>query len=85
MRKDDLELALKHYPNAKRILNAKASKLMKEKADKNKKDEKESKDVLFRSDSHTDKDPALLGAIRNIVAAKSLTNIFPQEEKEVSQ
>ena len=82
LRKYDLELALKHYPDAKRILNAKANKLMKEQAEKNKKDEEENEDVLFRSDSRKDKDPAILGAIRNIVAAKSMTNLCLKEEDD---
>ena len=84
LRKDDLELALKHYPEAKRILNAKANKLMKEQAEKNKVDEKTSKDedVLFRSGSPKDKDPALLGTIRNIVAAKSSSNLCPKEGED---
>ena len=85
LRKDDLESALKHYPDAKRILNAKANKLMKEKSEKNKKEEDESKEVLFRSSPRKGKDPALLGAIRNIVAAKSMTTSTthsPKDEEE---
>ena len=82
LRKDDLESALKHYPDAKKILNAKANKLMKEKSEKNKQQEKkleENKEVLFQSTSR--KEPALLGAIKNIVAAKSMTNLCPPEEE----
>ena len=85
LRKDDLELALKHYPEAKRILNAKANKLMKEQAEKNKVDEKTSDDVLFRSGSPKEKDPALLGTIRNIVAAKSTNNLCPKEGEDDSK
>ena len=35
LRKEDLEEALKHYPDAKRILNAKARRLMKENEERN--------------------------------------------------
>ena len=53
LRKEDLESTLEHYPVAKRILNAKTKKLMKEIAAKEKKEkpgkaEDEMENVMFR-------------------------------------
>ena len=43
LRKDDLEEALKHFPDAKRILNAKARRIMKENDERKAKDEDQQK------------------------------------------
>ena len=77
LRKEDLEETLKHYPDAKRILNAKARKLMKENDERNAKEGQEcrSRDkVLFRHSPR--KDPALLGAVMRVVPSNSMTSMY---------
>ena len=77
LRKEDLEETLKHYPDAKRILNAKARKLMKENDERNAKEGQESRykdKVLFRRSPR--KDPALLGAVMRMVPTNSMTNMY---------
>ena len=65
LRKDDLEEALKHFPDAKRILNAKARKIMKENDEREAKDEGRQKktadgDIFSQAPK---KDPAILEAV----------------------
>ena len=77
LRKEDLEETLKHYPDAKRILNAKARKLMKENDERNAREGQESRSkdkVLFRRSPR--KDPALLGAVMRMVPTNSMTNMY---------
>ena len=77
LRKEDLEETLKHYPDAKRILNAKARKLMKENDERKAKEGQESRSkdrVLFKHSPR--KDPALLGAVMRVVPSNSMTSMY---------
>lgn len=73
LRKEDLEAALKYYPEAKRILNNKAKKLIREKGGEEKIAKPEKDDILFRG---KDKDPALLEAVMNILPRSSMANMY---------
>ena len=71
LRKDDLEEALKHFPDAKRILNAKARRIMKENDERKAKDEDQQRNEESFSSSvfggktgrTRQKDPALYDAV----------------------
>ena len=73
LRKEDLEAALKYYPEAKRILNNKAKKMIREKGGEEKIAKPEKDDILFRG---KDKDPALLEAVMNILPRSSMANMY---------
>ena len=76
LRKEDLEETLKHYPDAKRILNAKARKLMKENDERTAKEErKELGEVIFDRKKHK-KDPALLEMVMKMLPSQSMTQIY---------
>ena len=65
LRKDDLEEALQHFPDAKRILNAKARKIMKENDERNATAKDENK-VLKKGDfvpKYTPKNPTLIETV----------------------
>ena len=67
LRKDDLEEALKHFPDAKRILNAKARRIMKENEERKTKDEnkfKETEENFFQP--LPKKDPAILETLASL-------------------
>ena len=66
LRKEDLEEALKHFPDAKRILNAKARRLIKENDERNSR--RRSIKVPVR------KEPALLEAVMSLRRRQSITN-----------
>ena len=70
--KEDLEAALKYYPEAKRILNNKAKKLIKEKGGDTKIEKPDKDEMLFK----TKKDPALLEAVMNIIPRNSMANMY---------
>ena len=74
LRKEDLEAALKYYPEAKRILNNKAKKLIREKGGEEKVSKPEDDKILFRGKGN--KDPALLEAVMNILPRNSMTNMY---------
>ena len=82
LRKDDLEDALKYYPKAKRILNLKAQKMMKEKMAKEKEKEKEKvlraevadDEILFKPTRRSD--PALLSAVMTALPPDCLVNQY---------
>ena len=66
LRKEDLEEALKHYPDAKRILNAKARRLIKENDERNTR--RRSIKMPVR------KEPAMLEAVMSLRRRQSITN-----------
>ena len=66
LRKEDLEEALKHYPDAKRILNAKARRLIKENDERNTR--RRSIKMTVR------KEPAILDAVMSLRRRQSVTN-----------
>ena len=66
LRKEDLEEALKHYPDAKRILNAKARRLIKENDERNTR--RRSIKMPVR------KEPAILEAVMSLRRRQSITN-----------
>ena len=74
LRKDDLEGALKHFPDAKRILNAKARRIMKENDERKAKDEVHcgaADDVIIncRGGGAARRDPALVSTVLALKAA----------------
>ena len=73
LRKEDLEAGLKYYPDAKRLLNAKAKKLVKEKMGVRNKEQTE-KETLFNPIEK--KDPALLEAVMSVLPSDSLVNKY---------
>ena len=79
LRKDDLEDALRYYPKAKRILNLKAQKMIKEKMAKEKenvrRDEETAEDeILFKPSRRSD--PALLSAVMTALPPDCLVNQY---------
>ena len=83
LRKDDLEDALKYYPKAKRILNLKAQKMIKEKLAKEKEKEKENvvgevaaggDEILFPPTRRSD--PALLSAVMTALPPDCLASQY---------
>ena len=85
LRKDDLEDALKYYPKAKRILNLKAQKMIKEKMAKEKEKEKEKVcgdeaaddeilSTIFKPTRRTD--PALLSAVMTALPPDCMVNQY---------
>ena len=76
LRKEDLEETLKHYPDAKRILNSKARKLMKENEERSAKEGmKEQGEVIFTGESNK-KDPALLNMVMKMLPSHSMTQLY---------
>ena len=76
LRKEDLEETLKYYPDAKRILNAKARKLMKENSERTAKEEgKDQGEVIFGGNGHK-KDPALLNMVMKMLPSHSMTQLY---------
>ena len=76
--KEDLEESLKNYPDAKRILNAKARKLMKENDERSAKEDKAKVahgEVLFKEKSNK-RDPALLNMVMKMLPAHSMTQLY---------
>ena len=80
LRKDDLEDALRYYPKAKRILNLKAQKMIKEKMAKEKEkgnvrvEEAAEEEILFRPRRRAD--PALLSAVMTALPPDCRVNQF---------
>ncbi len=90
--KEDLEETLKYYPDAKRILNAKARRLMKENEARSAKERvahnnngrsnppplpPEDEGVLFRPRALAErKDPGLLEAVLKVMPADSMTQVY---------
>ena len=81
LRKDDLEDALKYYPKAKRILNLKAQKMIKEKMAKEKEKEAVCREegaaeaeIFFKPRRRTD--PALLSAVMTALPPDCLVNQY---------
>ena len=81
LRKDDLEDALRYYPKAKRILNLKAQKMIKEKMAKEKEKENVSRaqeaaeaEIFFNSRRRPD--PALLSAVMTALPPDCLVNQY---------
>ena len=70
LRKEDLEEALKHYPDAKRILNAKARRLMKENEERNARRSEISS--IFKLQAR--KEPALMEAVMSMRKKQGSTN-----------
>ena len=75
LRKEDLEDALKYYPKAKRILNLKAKKMIKEKMAKEENKAKDESEILFKS-TRRRKDPALLQTVLNVLPPDSKANLY---------
>ena len=64
LRKDDLEEALKHFPDAKRILNAKARKIMKENDERKVRDShQQSDDEILNVRRSEQRDPKILDTV----------------------
>lgn len=61
LKKKDLETVLEDYPDAKRILNARARKMINENAEQNKKEMAARNNVIF--ERRRREDPALLRAV----------------------
>ena len=81
LRKDDLEDALRYYPKAKRILNLKAQKMIKEKMAKEKEKEnvcraEEAAEAEIFFSSRRRPDPALLSAVMTALPPDSLVNQY---------
>ncbi len=90
--KEDLEETLKYYPDAKRILNAKARRLMKENEARSAKERvannnngredppplpPDDEGVLFRPRALAErKDPGLLEAVLKVMPADSMTQVY---------
>lgn len=73
LRKEDLESALKYYPDAKKLLNAKAKKLVKEKMGVKIQDQTE-KETLFMPTEK--RHPALLEAVMTALPSDSLATKY---------
>ena len=78
LRKEDLEESLKNYPDAKRILNAKARKMMKENNERTAKEGKSKSmegEVMFEG-KKTNRDPALLNIVMKMLPAHSMAAMY---------
>ena len=74
LKKKDLEAVLLDYPDAKRLMNVRARKLMRENAAKLKREQEERENVIFNAaDSSKKRDPALLKAVLEMMPRGSLT------------
>ena len=77
LRKEDLEETLKHYPDAKRILNSKARKLMKENDERSAKEDRTGQgQVMFPGGQNSRKDPALLNMVMRMLPSHSMTQLY---------
>ena len=81
LRKDDLEEALKHFPDAKRILNAKARKIMKENDERKARDsQNQSDDGILNVRRSEQRDPKILDAV---MAMKTKRKAPPAEDSSL--
>ena len=77
LRKDDLEEALKHFPDAKRILNAKARKIMKENDERKARDsQQQSDDEILNVRRSEQRDPKILDTV---MAMKTKKRAAPED------
>ena len=77
LRKDDLEEALKHFPDAKRILNAKARKIMKENDERKARDsQQQSDDEILNVRRSEQRDPKILDTV---MAMKTKKRVAPED------
>ena len=77
LRKDDLEEALKHFPDAKRILNAKARKIMKENDERKVRDShQQSDDEILNVRRSEQRDPKILDTV---LAMKTKKKELPED------
>ena len=77
LRKDDLEEALKHFPDAKRILNAKARKIMKENDERKARDShNQSDDGILNVRRSEQRDPKILDTV---MAMKTKMKAVPED------
>ena len=77
LRKDDLEEALKHFPDAKRILNAKARKIMKENDERKARDShNQSDDGILNVRRSEQRDPKILDTV---MAMKTKMKVVPED------
>ena len=76
LRKEDLEETLKYYPDAKRILNSKARKLMKENSERSEKENTIGQGEVIFSRKKNKKDPALLNMVMQMLPSHSMTQLY---------
>ena len=77
LRKDDLEEALKHFPDAKRILNAKARKIMKENDERKARDsQQQSDDEILNVRRSEQRDPKILDTV---MAMQTKKRVAPED------
>ena len=74
LRKEDLEAALRYYPEAKRILNNKARKLIREKT-AGEKEQVAQEQTLF-APRQPPRDPALLEAVMEALPVTSMSRLY---------
>ena len=89
LKKTDLEMVLKNYPDAKQILNIRAKRLIRENELRNKQDRKlldqtaarNTENVIFPIERPAPKDPAILKAILTLLPSSSLSTTFISKKR----
>ena len=76
LRKEDLEAALRYYPEAKRILNNKARKLMKEKTAAEKGNVAQEPSQTLFAPRQPPRDPAMLEAVIEALPETSMSRLY---------
>ena len=76
LRKEDLESALRYYPDAKRILNNKAKKLMKEKTASEKDNVAQEPQQTLFDPRQPPRDPAMLEAVIEALPETSMSRLY---------
>ena len=76
LRKEDLEAALRYYPEAKRILNNKARKLMKEKTAAEKGNVAQEPSQTLFAPRQPPRDPAMLEAVMEALPETSMSRLY---------
>ena len=76
LRKEDLESALRYYPDAKRILNIKAKKLMKEKTASEKDNVAQEPQQTLFDPRQPPRDPAMLEAVIEALPETSMSRLY---------
>ena len=76
LRKEDLEAALRYYPEAKRILNNKAKKLIREKMTSEKPEVAVPRQTLFEPLQPLRRDPAMLEAVMEALPETSMSRLY---------
>ena len=76
LRKEDLEAALRYYPEAKRILNNKARKLMKEKTAAERGNVAQEPSQTLFAPRQPPRDPAMLEAVMEALPETSMSRLY---------